>query len=352
MPIVISGVCKQNACPIRTSGKCLEDYDSPEDCEYFIPAETGDSIEDDTTDGIDERYQEDTTGVVSFSESELHGAAVDQILAASPTKVIVIAGRPESGKTTLVGTLADQFHQGEYAEHLFHASKTLGGLEKRCFDARLASGRTQAKTQRTLLEDNVRFLHLVVRHADLSPPRPLLFADISGEAFEQMQLRLDEVRRHLFLRRADHFVLLFDTARLMHTAMRQEEKTAGYDLMNSMVQEGMLGKHTRVEVVFSRWDLAVHTEQKEAIRRFTERIRNDFERSFRSALETLAFFEVAARPILDSGLPSAYGLENLFRTWLEKPVRDPAEPQAANSLPATIREYITLRHAQSLGGNL
>src|SRR5687767_14635843 len=85
------------------------------------------------------------------------------ITAAAPTRVVILAGAEDSGKTTLLTSLYEKFLQGRFADHLFAGSATLPAYEQRCHRARIQSGAVDPDTERTKGLD-VRLLHLKLRH--------------------------------------------------------------------------------------------------------------------------------------------------------------------------------------------
>src|SRR5258708_2931827 len=75
--------------------------------------------------------------VITYPEGDkLDGTDALAITWARPTRVVLVAGPANSGKTTLLSCLYERFHFGMFAGFRFAGSKTLVGFEKRCFHAR------------------------------------------------------------------------------------------------------------------------------------------------------------------------------------------------------------------------
>ncbi len=168
--------------------------------------------------------------------------------------------------------------------------------------------RSQPDTERTKgTEDTL--LHLRVRKQDLScPSQDLLFTDLGGERFRLARDSTEECRRLEFLLRADHFVLLIDGEKLARVDDRQQACVSSRSLLRSCLDAEMLGAHSYVDVLFTKWDLVKPKLQEHDLDEFLEGIRAQFKRNFGARISRLRFFSVAARPE-DPDIPFAYNLE-------------------------------------------
>jgi hypothetical protein len=79
----------------------------------------------------------------------------------------------------------------------------------------------------------------------------------------------------------------------------------------------MLGPHSYVDVLFTKWDLVIPKLEEDRLRDFVEVVQANFENDFGNRLSRLRFFKVAARPRKSSELPFAYNLEKIFPSWVE-----------------------------------
>jgi len=177
------------------------------------------------------------------------------VTCANSTQVIVLAGGIGSGKTTLLASIYEKFQKSPFAGYIFAGSLTLPAFERRCHLARIASERSQPDTERTKgMEDTL--LHLRVRKQDLSyPSQDLLFTDLGGERFRLARDSTEECRRLEILLRADHFVLLMDGEKLAQVEDRLQARASSRSLLRSCLDAQMLGAHSYVDVLFTKWDL-------------------------------------------------------------------------------------------------
>jgi len=248
------------------------------------------------------------------SGSDLTPEAGGRIAAACLTRLVLLAGEAESGKTTLLATIYEKFNEGDFADLVFAGSATLVGWEKRCHLARVASGAEKADTERTLGLQQ-RLLHLRVRDKSLAePPQDLLLTDLSGEAFKLIKDSTDECQKLGMLKRADHFVLLVDGRKLAARGARHEAQNNGMALLRSCVDAGMVGSNSFVDVVFSKYDLLAPVDRDTS--EFLKHIVDTIKRRFERRLGRLRFHNVAARP--KSGtIEYAFGIPDLLRSWTE-----------------------------------
>jgi len=341
--------CRQPNCPVAEDGTCLEGLD-PSECPHFLGWEeaglrtelggTGVLVEGDADapDSPDDVFT--GPGLVElFSGEELDLDAARAVMGAILSRVVVVAGDSDTGKTTLIASLHQAFQEGPFAGYLFAGSLTQPAFERRLFLARTASGRSAPTTERTSPTEEDYLLHLLVRHPHLSsPPQQLLLSDISGETFRQLRHSEEEVLRHPILRRADHFVLLLDTARLADPARRHEVKSNGAMLLRSCLDSGALGLHTYVEVVFSRWDLAEGRLEENATGDFIAGVERALREQFAARTGRMTFHRVASRPTHDSPLPERYHVDELFGDWMSTSPRLTPPPLPEMEIRATDRQ--------------
>ncbi len=237
------------------------------------------------------------------------------ITAASRTRLIVLAGAPRSGKTTLVAALFHAFQRGKFGDYWFSQCATLLGFDERCHDARICSLRERQDTERTKSGTQHLLLHLQVRESETGPVTDLLFLDMSGEDFEDARDSVDECAKLHFLRRADHFVLLVDGERLADGTNRQKAKTDALTLLRSCFDSQQLDQHSLVDVLISKWDLAVaNQEQVDAVTQFADLLSTQVQERFESRCARLRIARIAARP--EKGFPLGYGLDEVFPAWV------------------------------------
>jgi len=315
MPSAITGTCRQENCKVATDSKCLEGFKDLEQCPHFLPAQQPET--EDTPPEAATLEEAEFAGMVDLPDgADLNPDSAMVITRASMTRLIILAGAPDSGKTTLLTSIYECFQWGPFAGYLFAGSRTLPGFERRCHLARVASGRTEADTERT---KGQQLLHLRVRVQDLSKPvQGLLLSDLSGETFRLAKDSTEECKSLSILRRADHFVLLLDGDKLGRVESRAEAAADGTSLLRSCLDAEMLGRHSLIDVLFTKWDLVQDRAHQSSTKAYIAHIEEDMRCRFEPRVGRLRFFQVAARPAEGSELPLAYGLSAVFPSWVEE----------------------------------
>ncbi|MGH7263436.1 MAG: TRAFAC clade GTPase domain-containing protein, partial [Candidatus Rokuibacteriota bacterium] len=113
--------------------------------------------------------------------AELDLPDAERVARAGLTRVVLIAGAPDSGKTTLLAGLYECFQRGPFAGYVFRGSETLSAIERRCHLGRIDSGRAAAETARTLGGAGQRWLHLRVGAAGSgAAAREVLMSEVAG----------------------------------------------------------------------------------------------------------------------------------------------------------------------------
>lgn len=318
-----SGYCAQDNCRVSEDGKCLEGL-LVKECPHFVPESKADDTSVTKADA-DEKIETLKSEKKKISEyvHQLEGDSLtlessDIVTRSSLSRVIILAGPEDCGKTTLLACLNDRFQHGYLGGYCFAGSLTLPGFEKRCHNSRIASGRTTPETDRTKFDDQIYFLHLSIRKKDhLSNKQDLLFSDISGEHFRLMKDSTDECKKLSFLPRADHFLLLIDGEKLTSAAERHVAVAFGISLLRSCLDAQMLGTRSFVDIVTTKWDIIKTSPHRNQTLTFLKNFKTDLAKSYESRLARLRFFDIAARPTIDSGLEPGFGLDKVFPSWVE-----------------------------------
>jgi hypothetical protein len=252
---------------------------------------------------------------------ELDDAAAAKLQASRLVRLIVVAGPPGVGKTTLVTSLYELFQTKRVAKISFAGSSTLPAFERRCHISRTASERAQPDTERTPYGE-VRYLHLRVAAEDLRHNfLDLLFTDVSGESFERARDSISECRQLGFLKMADHFLLLMDCTQLIDRGTRWLAAHDSMSLLRSCLDSGMLGNGCFVNVLWTKYDL-VERAGDGAHDTFLQKIREELTTEFGSRVGRLTFTKVAARPMDVDSLEFGYGIPDLLKEWTNDSPRD------------------------------
>ena len=253
--------------------------------------------------------------------ADLDADTAASITGASVTRVIVVAGPPECGKTTLLTALYERYlRRATFGGYCFAGSETLIGFEQRCHPSRSASRLPVAETEPTRPALRTPLLHLRLRFADLSEPtRDLLFTDLPGSVFRQAKDSTEACQRLQVLKRADRIVLGVDGGQLADSSRRFVISAATRDFLRRGCDAGMLTRVTRVDVVVLKWDLveALDLAERGLATATLDRLSHELRDDFAERLGGLRFARVAARP-QTAALEAGYGLAELIPAWVRE----------------------------------
>lgn len=314
-------ICKQKGCKAGSGGACLEGFTDLAACPYFISesarSEPGSTdVEGQPVDDISED-QTNTPEMVSLpGVDEFTFETASLVTCAALTRLIVIAGEADSGKTTLLASLSDSFQKGSLAGYLFNESRTLIGFEKRCHKARLASGGIRPDTDRTPPSEEHKLLHLSVQGIESGRTQDLLFTDISGETFRLAKDYIEDCQKLKLLWRADRFVLLIDGEKLASPTRREEAYQGGALILRRCLETQMLDDQSFVDVLFTKYDLIQSAENIAQTKEFLLRIESRLRERYENKVKRLRFFKVAARPE-DPDFSGQNQLDKAFSSWVE-----------------------------------
>jgi hypothetical protein len=237
----------------------------------------------------------------------------------APTKVILVAGEDDSGKTSLLCGVYEQFSNGDFAGHLFCGSRTLRAFERRSFLQRAESGLKTPDTERTRLAvGQLALLHLELQAKGSGERVGLLATDLAGEAFRFIRNDPRECERYPVLGRIDCVTLLLDCERLIDRNERHGHVNSTRTILRSLLQSGTLRTGVPVILALSKWDLI---EGAAARKQADKDAREVLAAAGESPTEVL---KIAAAPVkAGSSVQAGYGLASLLDKWLD------ANPPAA-----------------------
>jgi hypothetical protein len=267
-----------------------------------------------------------------YSGKEMSEAEAQKMAMERPVRLIVTGGPIDFGKTTLLAALYELFQKGPVAGQRFASSQTLPAFEEKCHYARQRSRNSRIDTPRTVYKPDPYYVHL--RTASIESPASftdLLITDVSGEMFENAANKESECKRLIFIKRATHFLLLFDTSKALgpgRWSMLQKAQT----LLRSFLDHGMLSARCVVTVVWSKVDYfeAASQEDKKALEEFRVKVKQDFETDFRARVADLQYREIAAQPLLHPDFKMGKGVPALLTDWIaDRPARLNLNPREA-----------------------
>lgn len=304
--------CTRAGCPVGVSGRCLEGFDPVESCPYY-------STEDAT---VEEAVALLNGEIVDLPSGEaLNEKQAAEVAREDTSKVIIIAGPFNSGKTTILTSLFEAFQAAPLSNYLFRGSRTLGGFERRSHLGREESGAEEANTTHTSLREGVVFLHLALSNFETGKldTGNLLLSDISGELFRTVRDSSEAAKQLVAFTRANNLCIVIDGERLTNSSGRHDAKNDSRSILRSIVEADVLPKACVVDIAITKWDLIV-----EAMDGPDGQKTREFVEGTKDALKSIAsnyvvrVHEIAARPSRRAKVPFAHGLPTLLRSWMAK----------------------------------
>lgn len=248
-----------------------------------------------------------------------HGEAMstteaNEVTRAAETSLVVIAGSPESGKTTFLASLLHLFQRGPFAGHYFGGSQTLVGFDRRCHLGRTRSRLPNPAMPRTNPGDPRRILHLRLRNNECRL-KDVLLTDISGEDYEEVRHSVDVCREFALFSRADYIVLLVDGERLANNGERHAAKIEVLQMLRCMLDAGHLSENTWLDVLIAKCDLL----GTDAAKSFAKKLLADVSTSYGERVAKLRCHMIAARPNVETDeFPLGFGMSEVFPVWLTR----------------------------------
>lgn len=273
--------------------------------------------------------------VIRFHTGDkLTPAEASKILNDRGARVVLFAGSRDSGKTTFLARLGEMFRDGTFVRYRFAGSLTLCAFERASWLATITSGTSQPKTPRTSRIENDTFYHLrTCRDSSLNNHLDLLISDLAGETFPIAVANQDFCSNLASLGRADHLVVLLDSARLVQPAQRHPESN---NVRAFLQRVAAVRKHNakslHVQVLFSRWDYVTRHPETSAQVSYCKDLQDDLAQRFGEAFGAFDFHRVAARPD-DGKEPSNSEIQSLFAYWLEASLHPQSNAQVRISQP-------------------
>jgi hypothetical protein len=341
-------VCVQPACPLSSTGHCLEGLDDPHRCPHVKP-NAGESANDVEESVDSEEATSDTSDWLAvIGGYELTVDEASAITSDSDASVVMFAGEPDAGKTTLLATIYELLSSGGIPEFRFAGTETMLAFERACFPSRIASKNLKPDTVRTR-HPRPRFYHLCLRQqAGDDTRKHLLLGDVSGETFKRASDDDTEARKLHLLRRVDAFVLILDGDKLRNRKERQDVVERGLLILRSLLEAEVLLQHTTVQILVSKFDCFAPGDQNET--KFLEHLRQEFTTRFSGSFAQLTINEIAARPENDR-FRFGHGVSEIMQPWLSD--KDLQWPKVLPPIPndSTLREAEAYLWRTSLGKN-
>jgi hypothetical protein len=250
-----------------------------------------------------------------FPGYEIIGPETEDITLRWPTRLIVLAGAEDSGKTTMLSAIYEHLCRGSFAGLDFAGSRSLLGFERICHANRVISKGTRPITERTIASDEAAYYHLALRETAGARRRvQVLLSALSGELYRWARNSREECEKLTFLHRANAIVVLVDGEKLASLEHRNNAHADASGILDAFLDAKMVPSDCQVEVVFSKLD-RIRAAGDVALG-FLKQTREKLETKFRPHVPQLAFRAVAARPGPTSDEEElASGIATALATW-------------------------------------
>jgi hypothetical protein len=227
----------------------------------------------------------------------------------------------ESGKTSLLARLHQQFQGGPVGGYDFAGSRTLPRFEELNWLATVESGVGKPRMEHSSRQYDNSFLHLTVRsQASGSQQRDILLNDISGETFPEVISAESVCKQLLCVSRADHLAVLVDGGAIAKRETRYDHCAKAMNFVQRLLQTEQIGKHTILHLIVSKLDELGQGEHIEENRAAADKLETDFRARFDGRVGSLRCWRLAARP-LDGSMPTEGVIAELFASWASSSCR-------------------------------
>jgi hypothetical protein len=321
--------CVQPGCTFDDDGVCLEGIPKGVNCPHRTPVTEGDAEETDST--VPSLVAE---AWISLPDGyELTFDSTGLITRASEAKVVVLAGEPDAGKTTLVTCIFEHFSKGMYAGQRVAWSETVLAFERICYRSRISSDAENADTERTK-GLTPRFFHLQLQNKESGKFTDLLVTDVSGEAYRRALDSQEDALRLQFIKRADVFVLLLDGERLKSKESRQDTFQRSLLLLKALLQAEVLSHGCTVRVLIAKYDLLVPQDVDANTTQFIEHVEAEYNKFGTEHFSDFQISRISSRPKTGSSLKYGFGVEPLFAKWVDAEASEGVPDFRADASPS------------------
>ena len=246
----------------------------------------------------------------ALNEKELY-----ELAARKQVHFVYILGPAGSGKTTLEAMLYGSFARNIDKDILFAGSETLIGFEKRLWNIRAESGRSEIEMERTPKSERRLFLHLDLLDNKKEQHYNLIFSDISGETFDECCSNRENLEQELpYLDIAENLVLFIDGETLLNKALRHNGISKVKYFLQTLMSSQYYDAALDVDILISKNDKIFENTDKN-IEKFIDEIEQNF-KSFKEKFK-LHFFRIesiSGENLKDS--ETSTGLTELLKYWM------------------------------------
>ena len=208
----------------------------------------------------------------ALNENELY-----ELSSRQNTSIIYVLGPVRSGKTTFETMLYECFVHKIDDELWFSGSLTLPGYEKRLHSLRVKSGTSHVEMPRTSKDEKRVYLHLELLDKTTNEKRSMVFADISGESFEECKANKKNLEKQLpFLDMAKKIMLFMDGEALVDLKMRNNAVSNVKTFLKTLKSSKYYYKGMNIGIIISKNDY-IYSKRNDNVVVFIDTLADRFE---------------------------------------------------------------------------
>ena len=271
--------------------------------------------------GGDGQLAESSVAAFTETESLYSGSSLEideagEISRRSRAILVTVVGMIESGKTSLIARIHQQFQSGPLGDYCFAGSRTLLRLEEMSWLATVESGVGRPSMEHTSRRYDNSCLHLTVqgaipenRHTDL------LLNDVSGDTYPDAIAASSVCETLLCLQRADHLVVVVDGAAMVDRNRRHDHYAKALEFVQRAIQTGQIGPWTVLHLIFTKLDTFKSEPETSPAKKAVSSLEAEFKAKFDGRVAQIHCWRIAARP-LDGSLPTTETIAQIFEMWM------------------------------------
>lgn len=310
-----ASTCRNADCKFDTDQRCAEGI-SPDECPHRAgrPLLSGEPEAEDVVEDQDDVVAGPTKDMPKGRR--LSAEQCGELLSNAPGRVIAVIAPRDSGKTSLIVGVYEQFLDRVPDSARFAGSQTLWDFERLCHLARAASGQHTPDMERTRRAEGLGFFHVAITANGDREPKHVLFADRPGEHWTSAADSIETASSYAELRAATAVAYLldgealFDDAR-QHTAANQAEMT-----LQSLKEAGAFSHRPALLLVLTKLDVGHAGGDPDKLKaRFAE-CANKLEKRFKGDFAKTVRVMTAASPETEAAMERGFGLSEFFDACL------------------------------------
>lgn len=230
--------------------------------------------------------------------------------------LICILGPVASGKTTFEAMIYSMFLRQINDDVLFSGSESIVGFEKLLNYVRVNSGKSKIDMARTPKEKQDKFYHLELLYKPFHAKHDLIFADVSGELFNECKANKDSLDREIpFLCIAKNIAIFIDGEQLLDSCSRHSAIFDVQSILRTIRSSKQFRNGMSIDIIISKNDkIAKKKDNKKAmsiIENMKEKF-NDFKNDFNINIFRIQALNDYCSEIDDSST----SLINMLKYWL------------------------------------